>query len=286
MPRALIILYTLTFCLASLALAYNTLVTHYYMMNYFPPKVTYIGLILIISYLGVIIHFGKDRLPTNYMQALLTLFSVFILLALATNAVQLTPFHPIDHYLLTLDNYLNINTIGILTWCAHHPLFKSILMLSYNSLPLQMCYVPLFVIVMRNFKLINEYYLLIIISMLLGFSCYYFFPTTAPASLLTSNLFYAEQIATGIKFNLIHQGQAATNLNGGLIAFPSFHVIWAWFCVYLLRPWPIGYYILLPINILLIMACVLLGWHYFIDLLGSLIIIIISHFCCNKLLGT
>ncbi len=53
---------------------------------------------------------------------------------------------------------------------------------------------------------------------------------------------------------------------------PSFHTIWALLCVYLLRDWKYPFIVLGLINSLLIIACVLLGWHYLSDVLVGVLL--------------
>ena len=82
-------------------------------------------------------------------------------------------------------------------------------------------------------------YFLFITTALIGFTFYYFFPTTAPASIVNSP-FFSEGLA-------------------------------------------VGFLILLPINGLLMASCLLLGWHYAIDILGAFLVIFLSHALCWKL---
>lgn len=63
----------------------------------------------------------------------------------------------------------------------------------------------------------------------------------------------------------------------GFIGLPSFHVIWAWLCLYLIRSWRIAFFLLMPINGLIVLACILLGWHFPTDLLGSLVVLLLAH---------
>lgn len=199
------------------------------------------------------------------------------LIAFATNAVQFTPFSPIDETIMKFESSIHIDLLGIMTWTAQHPHFKKTLVLIYNTLPYQMSILPLLLLGMGHFTRLKAYYFLLLFSLLLGFLFYYFFPTTAPASQISSDLFATEQIATGAKFSQIHQHISPTTIDGGLIAFPSFHCIWALLCVYLLIPWPVACLILFCLNLLLILSCVLLGWHYPSDILGSLIVLLLSY---------
>ncbi|HAT8115747.1 TPA: PAP2 family protein, partial [Legionella pneumophila] len=156
--------------------------------------------------------------------------------------------------------------------------FKYLLAVIYDTLPYQMSIIPLCVIVSGRFYILKDYYFLLLCTTLMGFSYYYFFPTTAPASELQSSLFAPEQIATGLKFHQIHNHIQPTTIEGGLIALPSFHTIWAILCVYLIKDWFIPCLLLSIINVLLILSCVLLGWHYPIDILAAIILVGLSYY--------
>lgn len=69
-----------------------------------------------------------------------------------------------------------------------------------------------------------------------------------------------------------------------MISFPSFHVIWAWLCLYLVRQWRWVFILLLTMNFVLMVSCVLLGWHYCIDLAGSAVVIFLSHLLYDYIL--
>jgi hypothetical protein len=263
--------------LAASAILINFFIYHYPGNNYFPPNSLHIAICLMLMQLGFTIQFGKSSLPAKLLKELLFFFLIMCVLALATNAAQYTPFPPIDKQILAFERVLHINMGTIISWLSAKPLFKAILAFIYDTLPFQMTYIPLLIIASKRLNYIREYYFLLLVSAIIGFSFYYFFPTTAPASVIASNQFSASQHATGLKFIEIHQYIPPTTNDGGMIALPSFHAIWAWFCLYLLRDWPIAFGILLPINVLLITSCVLLGWHYPEDIVGALIVILLSH---------
>ena len=264
--------------LASLtALAVNTFIYQYPGNNYFPSNTTQIIATLFLMYAGFYLLFGQKSTPALIIKEIVILCLVFSVIALATNVAQFTPFNPIDNHLFIIESKLHINTQKIISWINSHRHFSDCLSSAYNSLSYQMCYIPLVIILTKRFELLHEYYFLLLTSVLLGFTFYYFFPTTAPASIIVSQYFSEAQKATGIKFMQIHHHIQPMTINGGLIAMPSFHAIWAWFSLYLVRKWPIIFHLLLPVNVLLTAACVLLGWHYFIDLLGSIMVVIVSH---------
>ncbi len=245
--------------------------------NYFPPNILHIAFSLILVYAGLILQVGKNTRLSKRGLELIYFFLVMCLVALATNAVQLTPFPPIDEQIVALENKLDIDMIAILKWTQEHPRLHLLLGFIYDSLTYQMCFIPLFVIAMGRFKIIKEYYFLLLFTTLIGFCFYYFYPTTAPASVISSPFFTPYQIATGLKFNEIHNYLIPSTLEGGLIALPSFHCIWALLCVYLLKEWPIPCLLLFLANIILIASCILLGWHYPIDVITGLILVLMSY---------
>ena len=250
---------------------------HYTGNNYFPPHSFFMAFNLLLIYLGLILQCGLQHRLTICVKEIGCLFLITALLALATNAIQYTPFPTIDASIVAFENRLHIDLNAVLTWTHHKPIFKTILWILYDTLPYQMLCFPLLLIATNRIDTLREYYFLLLCSAMIGFSFYYLFPTTAPASLLSSDYFSAEQYATGLKFKEIHEHTQPSTQAGGLIAMPSFHVIWAWFCLYLLRSWPLAFKIMLPLNLLLMSACVLLGWHYVMDLIGGIMVICISH---------
>lgn len=252
---------------------------HFLGNNYFPDNPLLLASLLLLNYWGFILTYGKERLITKSVKELLYFLGIMSLIALATNVVQLTPFEAIDQSIVNFESWLGINTAAILEWTAAHSYFKTLLGIIYDSLPYQMSFLPVMIIFLGRFNLIRDYYFLLLFTTLIGFCIYYFFPTMAPASIINSPLFSNEEIATGLKFLQIHHHQLATTNEGGLIAMPSFHTIWALLCVYLLKEWTIACLLLLCINLLLISSCVLLGWHYCSDVVAGIILLAVAFYC-------
>jgi hypothetical protein len=245
--------------------------------NYFPSDAFPVGLSLCLIYSGCGLYFGPNGLLTQSFKEIIYFFLVMSLIALATNAAQYTPFPRVDKYLISIEKALHIDIKSIVLWTHSKPNFKNLLELIYDSLPYQMAYLPLLMIARKQSSCLHEYYFLLVVSTIAGFTFYYFFPTTAPASMIESHCFSLAQKATALKFTQIHHHIQPSTIEGGMIAFPSFHVIWGWFCLYLIRGYPLFVMVMLPINTLLMASCVLLGWHYVIDLFGSIVVILLSH---------
>jgi hypothetical protein len=269
----ILVLAILIVFLSLTALFVNHAIYRYPANNYFPENTLRIGCSLLLVYFGFFLLIGNKARITLSVLELLRFFAVMCLIALATNTVQLTPFVPIDKKIVQFETFFHFDMSVLLVWMHQHPVMITALGFVYDSLTYQMCILPLFVLAMGRFETLKEYYLLLLWTTLIGFCFYYFYPTTAPASIIHSPYFTPYQMATFLKFNQIHHYIRPTTLEGGLIAFPSFHCIWALLCVYLIKDWPIPCFVLLMFNTLLIASCVLLGWHYPSDILAGIILV-------------
>jgi hypothetical protein len=272
----LMLLAVIILLLSSAAFLVNYLIFQYPGNFYFPEHMFSLCLIMVLIYLGLTLTFKPEAKIRRRGSEFLYFFCVMSLIALATEAVQFTPFPTIDKHLLAIERFFHIDANYILHWTSAHPLFKELLAHVYDGLVLQMSFIPVILIICGRLVVVREYYFLLLLTTILGFGFYYFFPTTAPASVIDSRLFNVSQLATGLKFHQIHNHVSPTTIDGGLIALPSFHVIWALLCVYMLKEWPLACFLLVLNNVLLIASCVLLGWHFFVDIIGGFIVVTLS----------
>jgi hypothetical protein len=278
--KVVLLLSSLVVLLASIAFAVNLYIYKYPGNNYFPAKSLHIIPILLLVYVGLYVQYGRNSRAFRYLSEIARFYLILAIIAFATSAIQFTPFVPIDKYIVSFEKSMHFDLIQLLVWVRSEPFLQIILSLAYDSLTYQMALFPLIAIAIKRYDVLNEYYILLLITLLIGFTFYYFFPTTAPASIFDRHYFNESQIATGLKFIQIHQHLKPSTIDGGLIALPSFHMIWAWLCLYLIRNWTILFVIFLPINILIILSCVLLGWHYPTDLFASLLLLLFAHGIC------
>lgn len=264
--------------LSSIAQLVNYIYFQFPGNNYFPTDTAVPIIILVLLLIGTYLQWGKASVIAQMAHELIYYFLVVCTLIYATNAVQYTPFTPIDEKIIAAENAWKIYIEKIVTWTLGHPYLIIFLTHTYDSIAYQMAVLPMIVISLQQFSYLREYLCLLLLTTLMGFLLYYFFPTVAPATAIKSAVFSLQQQATGIKFIQIHQHIPPSTLDGGMIAFPSFHTIWAWLCLYLARCRNWLFYPLLPINLILIVSCVLLGWHYLLDILGSFIVITVAHY--------
>lgn len=271
------ILALLSIVLSGICIGLNNQIFHFIGNNYCPFEIYSTSILLILLYLGAYSHGGLNSRLTKTFSLLLVYFVVLVVVIFDTNAVQYTPFLPIDHYIVKFEP---IDIVPIIAWTRQHTGIKNILADIYNSLSIELILIPCLLIVSLRREHLYEYLILILCTALIGFGFYYFFPTTAPASILQSEHFASYQRATGIKFHEIHNHLPPSTIEGGMVSFPSFHVIWAWLSLYALRSFGVLFWILLPYNMLIIVSCVMLGWHYILDIFGSMLVLICAHGFC------
>ncbi|MCC5793007.1 MAG: phosphatase PAP2 family protein [Legionellaceae bacterium] len=280
--RLFIIVIGSVLLLAAVCSLVNRLVYQFPGNHYIPDNYFLSAIVLVLSYIGSRILFGARTRWASISLQLLMFFLVMSSLAFITNSIQYTPYPPIDTEIIALETAMGIHLPDLMDWIQQYPGIKWLMAYSYDSLALQMALLPLLLIV-TNQPSVNQnehrlcvYYILMLWTVFVGFAFYYFFPTTAPASNMLSPWFMQSQYDTGIKFTQIRQYIAPTTMDGGMIALPSFHSIWAILCVYLIWPWPWARMLLIINNGILLLACVFLGWHYPLDILASIIILLFS----------
>lgn len=275
----------LLFILASTAIIVNFTLYRYPGNLYVPTISLFLGLVLLLSWTGTRLLFGYQSLAAQMLKEALYYTIVIVLLGYATTAIQFTPFSPIDQLIVKFESIFHIELTKIMALIEHYPKVRKLLVIAYNYIQVELVFFPLLIIASQQYDKIHWFYFSLIVSALIGFTFYYFFPTTAPASVLESPLFIDVQRTTFLKFYQVHNGIPPTSIAGGMIALPSFHVIWLFYCQQLISKFRIAYFLTLPINILMMLSCVLLGWHYITDIVGSMIVILLTHFIytlCKK----
>lgn len=240
-----------------------------------------IPLLLGLSALSKLIQYDSPRvynLVHGYSQYWILIIANTMLL----QGIQYTPFPTIDTTLAMIDQWLFFDTPHVLKWVYQHKL-DAFLRFFYDALTYELFFLPGivgFFIPRSRFKRFLLAYLLASIA---AEMIYYFLPTRAPASIFTSPYFSEVAQQTHIKFDAVHNSvkYLLPPGTGGLIAFPSLHVIVSIMYIYLCVDKRWMYFIVGTINVIIILATVMLGWHYLVDLIASIIIsiacIYISH---------
>lgn len=201
-------------------------------------------------------------------------FIIYATLGFLINSIQYTPFSPIDTWLIQIDQMLGFSTPKVMRWAQAHPSIHELFVLAYNSLFWQILIIPsiVFYYCGQN-KVIWRYFQRLLFTGLIGMLIYYFLPTVGPAHFFEVPYFSLQEHNTYLKFFEIHHKIPVLNASGGMIAMPSFHVIWALLIILVARPLKWLFYPVIMLNALLILATLFLGWHYLTDIIASFIIV-------------
>lgn len=267
----------LIFAFSCLCQLFNQYYTHFQGISYVPKSSLLLTIILALMTQGAVLLTSKKSTLTKLLLRLTLVYFCVGLLVFLTESIQLTPFKPIDAWLITIDDWLLFDTTSTLNWVHQSRPLVWLLANAYAFLNIELGLMFLSLILIDDTERLIKVLYLLLSTASVGFIFYYFFPTVAPASMLTNPHFYKEQYDTGLKFYQIHQYLPTTTKEGGMIALPSYHCLWALLCQYASYQWRWLFRLLFPINALIILACVLLGWHYLIDILAA--IAIFAYFC-------
>lgn len=238
--------------------------------NQFVSWSIFAGLPVIII-LYTLALYVRDSAPRIALVTLSYTQFFIMLLGLGTlvYAIQLTPFHPIDATLVKADQLLGFNQVALLNWTHAHPTINNFFTTVYGLIGFELPLIPLLVALCLEKRSITLFLFSLTFSFVIGCLIYYFWPTIAPAAMFSDPNFLTEQHATALKFYQIHHHLPITTRDGGLIAFPSFHVTWSILLAYALikRKWL--FYPIAALNFCIILSTMFLGWHYLIDVLGG-----------------
>jgi len=274
---------TLMICLFSIAsLSANWFVYNFPGNNYIFHSSVINCLWLFFSFLILSYKLDVKTISREDAKEYFIYIIVILLTAFGLNAIQYTPYAPIDQYIIKVEEYLHLDTLACIGWLQKHSTLIDAFDFIYRLIGFELFALPIIAILYKKYYYLYEYYFLLLITTLLGFIFYYFFPTTGPASIFLIPFFSEEQIATGLKFQELHHYQQPSTLAGGMIAMPSYHVIWAYLITYFTRFNPYVCFIAACINFLIIVSCVLLGWHYILDVIGSLFTVLIALWIKNR----
>jgi hypothetical protein len=176
----------------------------------------------------------------------------------------------IDPILAKADAWFGVSVPALVAWTATHPWLVAVLSWAYFSFLYQL-FVPIFVLPLWNdSEALWEFAFHMIVCGLITIAAFTLWPA---AGVFTELGFQSliDQTRFMTHFGALRDGSMTAVPWGdleGLVSVPSFHmagaVIVTWACR---RTWLV--WILVPLNVLLIAATVLLGAHYAIDLVAS-----------------
>ncbi len=222
--------------------------------------------------LGLLAMYARKHSPR--MAFLTWTYSIYFFMVMALSVIMVgietTPFPVIDPWLVKIDHLLGFHQLAVLNWTYAHNWILKGFNFCYAMVGIELGLFPIILALMLQKKAVKMYLIAIIFSFVIGSAIYYFFPTTAPASMFFDPHFAQQQHDTFIKFFEIHHYLPITTTEGGLIAFPSFHVIWSVLLAYAFKDKKYLFYPIAIFNAIVIASTVFLGWHYLTDVIGGI----------------
>lgn len=198
----------------------------------------------------------------------------------------------IDTNLFAIDHWIGFNWQIFAEQAARFPVFSRWLGPLYNSSIIQITFVILLLGFIGRPKQLHHFLLVGIIASIASILTWAFFPSFGPSAYINlapeidANLGRVFNVQLGQKLlELYANGPTIISANNllGLIAFPSMHTVMALMCVWHVRAtwffWP-----MLLTNLLMIPAILLHGGHHLIDIIGGLVLFIISCRIASRLI--
>lgn len=247
---------------------------HYTIVFYLSNEIVFALISILLCCLGFKLAITDNRffVINRFFNGLALYYINMLFIGLLGTAISLTPYSTIDKLLVRCDRWIGFSNTAILKNIYQYPLLADLLWLCYASLLIQLMLIPLLTCFSKNRKPFYEMLNLFQLTAIIGLLIYYFFPTTAPASQFHSPYFVFDENQTWNKFYDVHHAIITRVTGGGLVSFPSFHVIWGTIMTYGIRHLRWLFYPMLVLNLLMTIACVALGWHYLSDVFGSIIV--------------
>ncbi len=223
--------------------------------------------------------------PAYFLKSYSLNFLAFFAFLVMIDGVQFTPFPTIDSVLSLTDHALHIEETTLMNWVYAHSFLLLTLKITYKSLVLQWLLIPLILFITGQKERFPIYLIISLLAYLFGAGVYYFFPSLGPASIYSNKHFSREQLELVLNFKEIHQYLMVTPFEGGMIAFPSFHVLWSVIIIYILKnSHRLLFSLILALNGLAILATLFLGWDYAGDIICGVAVGFVAIYLGKRLL--
>jgi membrane-associated phospholipid phosphatase len=192
----------------------------------------------------------------------------------------------IDPWLAQADARLGINVPALAAWTRSHPGFDALLQAGYFTLLPQFIVAPLLLgIVFRSRERLWEYTFHFYTCALATLAALAIFPAACAFQYFhfSSTISQAHFIS---HFNAVRAGTFGPLRFGeleGLVSMPSFHVAGGLFVTWALRERRVVCTMFALLNVILILATVLSGAHYFVDVIASFGLFAVSALAYSRL---
>lgn len=183
-----------------------------------------------------------------------------------------------------IDRRLGINIQSIQLWAAHHWL-GHLLNLSYAAVNILIPLSVLLPLIFRKPEYVRRLVVANLVCFAIGIPLFALLPAIGPWRYFDSaptqlQYTFCEAPFLGLRAPGLY---VLTTQPAGIICFPSFHVVWAIVCGATL--WCFRYFrpIIVLLCAMIVISTMTTGWHYFTDVLGGLVLSVISLLAAHAL---
>jgi hypothetical protein len=276
----------LNFLMLLLALV-GFLLNHLF-IHYFVP-VNYIGFIpgsfIIVLLLWIWASANRSDFPKTSNLLLSVFYTVLcsFCLGVFALAVMLTPSPwVLSHQLLTIDQLLGFHQITVMHWMGKHLAVAQSLENAYEFWHWEVLLVAPVLVCAKQFPRACRFLLYSSILSLLFCVIYVIWPSLSPAAVFPQHIFGDTCYTCIHRFQLIREHHHYAFGTCGLIDFPSYHAALAMLCIWAF--WRVKglNVVMTALNVWVILATFLLGYHFLIDVIAAFVIVVFMLFIGYK----
>ncbi len=226
---------------------------------------------------------GWPRLADSILTFSWAVFFYTILNFPVTIAARLGMTIPyFDQHFIDIDHMLGVHVPAIAAWSSHHGL-DNVMRQIYSALIPMLWAAVVVPTVLGRARYTQRFLVANLVAFSIGLPLFAILPAVGPWYGFHLAIRPDEMDCQLILQHLRSPGEYLYHPPAGIICFPSFHVIWAILCTYAL--WGFRW-LRVPLAALaaaILFSTMALGVHYFVDVLGGLIVASASIFAAQKL---
>lgn len=243
---------------------------------------------MLVMLAGIVLYVGSRNIKNSHPSLTFILESFWFIIitsvaiTLFTIVIQYTPFRLQDALCQKWDMLLDYSVNSVVNWAYQFPHDMWFLIIVYNNTLAELFLAPLVLVLLQQRRQFDVFMISCLLTTIIGYLIYYFFPTSNPANVLQNPHFDNLLYSVAERFHDIHHHISNHNLKGGIIGFPSFHVIWICCITYAFRKIKWIFFPILILNLFIVIATLTTGNHFLVDILASFLIVFISIWIAEK----
>ncbi len=183
-----------------------------------------------------------------------------------------------DARLAAIDRAFGFSTAGVVDWIAQYPHLRAGLAMAYNAMPVLVLAALFLPVVFGQAKSARRFVLAVLIAAAITALSFAFVPAAGP---WVNGSYHATAAQHGVETFLIQLkagGAADASAAGGIVSFPSFHVVLALLPVFALWRIRVIKWFAVMLALLICVSTVTTGWHYGIDVLGGIAVAVLAQY--------